>query len=435
MRSVDVAVIGAGVAGLAAARQLAARGLRVAVFEARDRIGGRIFTHRDERVPLPIELGAEFLHGEAPETRHVLAAAGEVSYAVVGEAWEARDGKLHPAENWDDIDRILQRIDAQAPDESFAAFLARQRGRLARERASDFVRGFHAADLAEISTRSLATPGEEPTELASRAARVLAGYDRVPHALAQGLTDTIQLETIVSEINWEPGRAELTLRRASGETSRTVARAVVVTVPLGILQLPPGEPGGLQLRPDPPPVRRAVRGLAMGSARRLAFWCRDLPWNGLPAARSAPGLADLGYLFTPGGSFNVWWTAHPLEAPLVVAWSGGLPAAALAGRPLAEIEGLALRELAGHLGTTRRRVADRVEAVFSHDWDADPWARGAYSYARVGGNTAARLLARPVASTLFFAGEATSPKGRNGTVDGAIASGLRAARQVARSLA
>ena len=93
MKRFDVAVVGAGVAGLAAAGELRRDGLRVAVFEARDRIGGRVFTHRDERVPVPIELGAEFIHGDAPETRRILDAAGLLACEVAGEHWRATRGR------------------------------------------------------------------------------------------------------------------------------------------------------------------------------------------------------------------------------------------------------------------------------------------------------------------------------------------------------
>ena len=83
-------------AGLAAAGELRRRGFRVAVFEARDRAGGRILTYHDERVPLPIELGAEFLHGDTPETDRVLRQAGLLSLDVAGQHWRAENGLLRP---------------------------------------------------------------------------------------------------------------------------------------------------------------------------------------------------------------------------------------------------------------------------------------------------------------------------------------------------
>jgi monoamine oxidase len=273
-----------------------------------------------------------------------------------------------------------------------------------------------------------------------RSSRVLQGYDQVPRWLARELGASLRLGAAVAEIAWEPGAVELTLRsasRAPSVTGRLAARAAVVTLPLGVLKAPPDEPGGLRWRPDPPRVRAQLGRLAMGSVVRLSVWFRELPWAHLP------GLDRLSFLHTPGaggaggagarrGPFNVWWSAYPLLAPLAVAWSGGPPAAALSRLPPAEIEGAALGALAAQLGIARRRVASRVEATWMHDWQGDPFARGAYSYARVGGAGAARSLSRPVDRTLFFAGEATNPEA--GTVEGAIQSGLRAARQVARAL-
>jgi monoamine oxidase len=114
-----------------------------------------------------------------------------------------------------------------------------------------------------------------------------------------------------------------------------------------------------------------------------------------------------------------------------VAWSGGPPAAELTGKKPEEVAARAFRDLAEQSGISRRRIESRVEGLWLHDWNGDPFARGAYSYARVGGSKAAKSLARPVEGTLFFAGEATDTGGRIGTVEGAIATGLRAAKQVA----
>jgi monoamine oxidase len=198
----------------------------------------------------------------------------------------------------------------------------------------------------------------------------------------------------------------------------------VITLPVGVLQARPEEPGGIRLRPDPPRIREALDGLAMGSVLRVVFWFRELPWDP----------ERLSFLHLGGGPFNIWWSAYPLRCPLAVAWSGGPPAKPLAGRGRPEIGAAALAALAEQLGLSNRRVKSRVLGTWTHDWDADPHARGAYSYARVGGSQAAKTLARPVEGTLFFAGEATDTEGRTGTVEGALATGLRAARQVETAL-
>jgi monoamine oxidase len=168
--------------------------------------------------------------------------------------------------------------------------------------------------------------------------------------------------------------------------------------------------------------------LAMGSALRITFRFRELPWMTLPRRRADGSLDRLSFLRTETGPFRVWWTAYPAEFPLVVAWSGG-PAATLARGDPGEVADRALRGLARDLGTSQGRLDSLVEGYWTHDWDGDPLASGAYAYARVGGAEASALLARPVRRTLFFAGEATDGS-QLGTVEGAIASGRRAARLV-----
>ncbi|MFL6193005.1 MAG: flavin monoamine oxidase family protein [Thermoanaerobaculia bacterium] len=430
MERFDVAVVGAGVAGLAAAGKLQSEGLRVAVFEARDRIGGRIFTHRDERMPVPIELGAEFIHGEAPETQRILDAARLLSFEVSGEHWRAGPGRLRRANGfWASIDRVLKKIDPEGPDQSFADFLARRPGgpSLAKDRtaAREFVQGFHAADPDQIGILSIAPEGgEQPSESAALLGRVIQGYDGVPRFLARGLEEALHLGTRVTAIAWEPGRAELTLRNASDRTDRVEARAVIVTLPLGVLQAPADEPGSCRFDPEPAGMRKALGLLAMGSVVRVVVRFREMPW------RNLTGSDGLSFLHLGDGPFNVWWTAYPLRFPLAVAWSGGPPAAALNGKAPEEIAATAFQGLAEKLGISRRRVESRVEGFWLHDWDDDPFSRGAYSYHRVGGSKAVKNLAKPVEGTLFFAGEATDTEGRTGTVEGAIATGLRAAKQV-----
>ena len=98
---VDVVIVGAGVAGLAAARKLHEEGARIAILEARDRIGGRILTVRDERTPVPIELGAEFVHGTAEEVVELAREARLVICDIHGERWRATRGKLTPMDEDD----------------------------------------------------------------------------------------------------------------------------------------------------------------------------------------------------------------------------------------------------------------------------------------------------------------------------------------------
>jgi monoamine oxidase len=429
----EVVVIGAGVAGLAAARDLRRNGFRVVVIEARRRIGGRVLTHFDRAVPLPIELGAEFVHGEAPWTRQLLREAKLVAWDGTGERWKAERGLLSRRDTFEPVDEVLRRIDTDRPDESLSDFLDRRPGgrRLAQARVAtrDFVQGFHAADPDEVGVHSLA-PGDEgdATGSVTRSARVVRGYARLVEWLAREVASRIRTGTVAREVSWERGRVEVACR-ASGRSARFAARAALVTLPVGVLAASSARTGALSFRPDPPRIREALATLASGSAVRVTFSFRELPWR----RANEHAFERLSFLQTGEAPFRVWWTPYPAFWPLAVAWAGGPPAAAMSGRAPGEVADVALRSLARALGSSRRRVAALVEGFWVHDWDGDPFARGAYSYARVGGANAAAALARPVDRTLFFAGEATSPD-ELGTVEGAIASGLRAARQIGRAL-
>jgi monoamine oxidase len=115
---------------------------------------------------------------------------------------------------------------------------------------------------------------------------------------------------------------------------------------------------------------------------------------------------------------------------MLVAWRGGPVARELSRLTRDAIIAAAIESLATIVGMHSRTIHRRVASAFLHDWTNDPYARGAYSYVGVDGDTAARTLARPVERTLFFAGEHADKEGRNGTVHGAIASGRAAAEQV-----
>jgi len=177
-KSLDVLVVGAGAAGLAAARALHERGLTVRVLEARERMGGRILTLRDPASPAPLELGAEFVHGDAPLTRRLLAAAGAELVPVEALSWEAADGRVEPSGSWERIERVLGRLETCAgPDRSFLEFLRSEPGLdpLDAQAALGFVEGFYAADGGRISQRALAEAGGAGAALDSL--RLPGGYD------------------------------------------------------------------------------------------------------------------------------------------------------------------------------------------------------------------------------------------------------------------
>jgi monoamine oxidase len=431
----DVVVIGAGAAGLAAARELAEKGLNVVVLEARERIGGRVFTWHEPENGLPIELGAEFIHGSAEEVNELLDGAGLASIDVAGQRYAASSKELRRLDDfWEQLDRVMRRLPRPpARDRSFREFLAgRPGGRaLARERrlALQWVEGFHAADPRVISAHALAeggSPGDDVEE--RRLGRVIGGYTRVIEFLAAPLAGRIRLGEVVTLVRWEPGRVAIDVRSPAGGPRVAVeARAVIVAVPLGVLKASPDDTGAIEFRPALTEKQKALEGLAVGSVMRVVLRVRERVW--------APDYETLTFLHSSDGDFPTWWTAYPTRAPLVVGWRGGPGARALAQLSVDELESRAVSSLARQLHISRQRLRSLVDGFWMHDWEHDPFARGAYSYTAVGGSDASKALARPLRRTLFFAGEATDTEGATGTVDGAIASGRRAAAQVMRVLA
>ncbi|HJQ33103.1 MAG TPA: NAD(P)/FAD-dependent oxidoreductase [Pyrinomonadaceae bacterium] len=438
----DVLVIGAGAAGLAAARELVNAGLSVLVLEARDRVGGRVHTLHDPASPVPVELGAEFIHGEPRETWEIVERANLLACEVPERHWYLSGGELTTSDEfWSKIEKVFERLKREGGrDRTFAEFLAEAReDERAREAARLYVEGFHAARSERAGTRGLLRAEEASDRTCGdKQFRILDGYGRVVEALRDEVLrrgGEIQLGAPVTEVRWRPGGAELSSRGPEGAGAVYAAARVVVTLPLGLLQEQDGE-GAVRFTPELPDKREAARRLEVGHVARVTLRFRERFWEGLKlsAGDERRSLSDMAFLHSPEAAVPTWWTALPVRAPVLVGWAGGTAADRLAvGGDDFRIE-RALESLAHVLGVGRAETEGRLEAAYTHDWQADPYSRGAYSYLPVGGAEAQELLASPVEGTLFFAGEATNTDGHNGTVHGAVATGQRAAREVLDSL-
>lgn len=288
--------------------------------------------------------------------------------------------------------------------------------------AKRFVQSFHGADIDIISARSLAQQGDpSKDETVEKTARAIGGYAPLIDFLARDTRANIRLDHVVTRVEWERGAVRVHARNGGG-THRFDAHAAIITLPIGVLQADPAAQGGVSFDPDPPAIRKAVNLMAPGVVLRAPLLFTERFWE-------SRGLEHAMFLQTPGGLFTTWWTQHPLRAPVLVAWTGGPPAAELLARGADAIIQHALEELAAGTGVDRRRIERLFVQGWTHDWVSDPYTRGAYAYARVGGAKAPRALARPVEDTLFMAGEAVASSVANGTVEGALAAGAQAARQ------
>ncbi len=438
---VDVAILGAGASGLAAASTLSSAGLKVCVLEARDRIGGRMYTRHDPATDVPIELGAEFVHGHPPQIFDLVRRFGLPIQPVQGERWCSDRGRLHLCERLDDeFDQVLGRLPSpgSGPDRSFADFLNTLPGlsEETRKHVCGYIEGFEAAYPEQISAQALARENQASDEIeACRSFRILSGYDSMLRALTSGKDFDLRLNTIVRQVNWRRGHAEITAEDRGGEV-QVHARQAIVTLPLAVLKAEPGQTGAVVFAPKLTSKERALERLEMGPVIRVVLRFRERFWERIEAETKSgkESLSDMSFLHSDDPVFPTWWTTMPRRTPILTAWSAGPHCSQLASRDAESIVSHALETLARLLHINRTELEKLLEAHYLHDWQADPFARGAYSWAKVGGVDAAAQLARPLENTLFFAGEATDSHGHNGTVNGALESGYRAAQEVLMAL-
>ncbi|HZY99010.1 MAG TPA: NAD(P)/FAD-dependent oxidoreductase [Candidatus Baltobacteraceae bacterium] len=417
----DVIVVGAGAAGLNAARTLAERSLRTVVLEARDRIGGRVVWKAVPGLPTPAELGAEFIHGSAPETYELLRAAGSGSQPLSDESWTYRNGRLErDSDDFGTWAAIFEHAADLDPDRSVDEFLQRFADDPAMagnvELARAFVEGFDAADPAIASARSIAEEWTSGTD--ETATRPRGGYrpmfDLLLRACVTGGVE-LRLSVPVRRISWRRGEVAVDGLRA---------RAVILTVPVTPLT-------SIAFDPHlPVDKHEALKFIESGNVVKVAMWFRTPFWEHADRGR----YRDSGSFRAPETPFVAYWTQFPERSRLIVAWAGGPQADKLRGKTQSELVECAAREFGAIFGNAGQGLAE-LEGAAVHDWANDPFAAGAYSFVRVGGAQARAALAEPVDATLFFAGEATAANGQGGTVNGALVSGARAAAEAAAALA
>ena len=401
---VDVAIVGAGAAGLAAAKELRKAGRSFVVLEARARIGGRAYT--DDTLGIPFDAGAQYIHwAERNPWKKI---ADELKVPLE----EDSSGGIP----------VVFANGVRMPDDE------RARRRSAFSRISQALEGGVSADRSFAEAVKGASPeivgaaggitqfalGEDPERVS------IADYDQlwagddyvIPGGYGAlvtrwGADVPVRLSTPVSAIRWN-GRG-VVLETAAGSLT---AGAAIVTVPIGVLKA-----GGIRFTPElPAPLQEALDGLGMGAYTKLALK--------IDRARVEP-LETADYIELVDGnavSFEFW----PFGRDLCIVMLGGDGARRLCEAGEGAAIDFATARLAGMVGGHVRQAigGGRLAA-----WWTDPYARGSYSVARPGRVAARQALRQPVGGKVFLAGEASAGGGAM-TVGGATLEGQRVARAV-----
>lgn len=422
----DAIVIGAGAAGLIAAWELAATGKKTAVVEARDRIGGRIHTVYDPRFDLPVELGAEFIHGNLAQTQRLLDRAGMDYYAVEGSIWQREDGKLQEQEDFIEdysfLEKQFKKLKTDIPVSRFLAeYLEGEKHEELRFTLKNYVEGYYAADTQKASTFSLR---DELTGADDEQYRPEGGYGSLmDHLYQQCMRMGVRFffSCPAREVRWQTGAVEV---QSQGQVFR--GSRLLVTVPVGVLQA-----RTLAFVPDLPQKMEAAQKLGFGPVVKTILQFAQPFWKDRNLTEGK-NLSKLSFIFSQA-VIPTWWTYHPKHTGMITGWSGGPHALDLKDLKHEEVLAKGIQSLAEVFRVDESFLRGQLKGWQVCNWLRDPYTCGGYSYEVVDGPAAREVLLQPEADTIFFAGEGLFTGPEIGTVEAALVTGRNAAHQMVAS--
>jgi monoamine oxidase len=414
----DVIIIGAGAAGLMAAKQLSDAGLKVCVLEARERVGGRICPFRKS------EGGAEFIHGKLAVTLNLLKEAGIEKQELTGEMKQFIKGKWsRETEFFQHAGTVIEKLKEIKEDISLATFLntyfAEEQQQEIRSALTSYVEGYYSGEISRASAKSFL---EELLSEDEQQYRPVDGYGNMIEWLAnysKKAGTIFKLSTIVKEIRWRKGEAEVV-----DEANQVyLADKVIITVPLGVWNANEKAKGAIIYKPALTLKTQAASEMGFGSAMKILLKFEESFYK--EGFLKKHGEADFSklHMALTDQPIPTWWTQHPNDSSVLTGWLSGPGAVEIKNEDDEAVLLKSLHSLSRIFDIDLGQLKKNLEWWKVFNWTTDPFTLGSYSYSTLQTASARRLLMEPVEDTLFFAGEAVYEGPEMGTVEAALTSG------------
>jgi monoamine oxidase len=412
----DIIIVGAGASGLIAAWELALSGRKVLILEAKKRCGGRIHTIEDENFPIPVELGAEFVHGKLPITQMLVEKAGLRWEKVRGDLWQHYNGKWSQSEEQiPNESGVMKALDDLKEDMPISQFLDTyfQDNKEVKEGLSSYVEGYYAGDIDKVSTFALR---EEMQEGDERQYRIEGGYKMLVNYLVKVIEKkgvTIQLQTPVTSVEWQHNYVKLI---AANKTFQ--ADKVLITVPIGVLQA-----DVIKFTPNLSVLQTALNGLGFGAAIKINLSFKTAFWQ------KKPKLKKLSMFFSDQ-IIPTWWTQYPKDLPVLTGWVAGGESKNLVYFKKEVLLEKALQSLSNLFDMPVKELRNNLKGWYVNNWAKGTYAKGAYSYDTLNGSEIKASMKTGIQNTIFFAGEGWFDGLELGTVEAALHNGREIAHTI-----
>ncbi len=417
-----VIIIGGGASGLMVAWELSKHKIPVTLIEAKQRLGGRIYTLNDPSFSVPIEAGAEFIHGNLQHTVSLLNKAGISYHAIGGEMYQLEKGRFKKENmftgNWAKLLKQMEELKEDVPLVDFLdKYFTDDSYDELRKSVKDFAGGFDLAETRTASTKALYYEWRKEMDIQYR---IDGGYKRLIQYLETECKKNgvvINTGCCAKKINWE--KNEVSVLSMCSRFFK--GKKVIVTVPVSVLQADINDENYIEFKPSLSQHIQAAKHIGFGGVIKIILEFSENFWEGKTK--------HAGFIFTKQ-AVPTWWTQLPVNNAILTGWVGGDKASGLKNETDETILRKTLQSLANAFDVSYKVLKVNLKAFKIANWCKEPDIGGGYSFNTITSGYAKDILRQPVNDTIFFSGEALYEGLPGGTVEAALSSGIKTANQV-----